>query len=134
MMGGRLIAMGLQTSLQSAPMMGGRLIAMGLQTSLQSAPMMGGKLIAMGLQTSLQLAPMMGGKFIAMGLQTSLQSAPMMGGRVVMASPRDPRMADGFGMERKKDLPFLVAFLFGSLMVLPFHGQVQTKAWKMIKP
>ncbi len=32
------------------------------------------------------------------------------GWEVVMALPRDPRMADGFGMERKKDLPFMVAF------------------------
>jgi len=45
MMGGRWIAMGLQTSSQSAPMMGGRLIAMGLQTSSQSAPMMGRRLL-----------------------------------------------------------------------------------------
>jgi hypothetical protein len=38
------------------------------------------------------------------------------GWEVVMASPRDPTMADGFGMERKKDLPFLVASWFYPFM------------------
>jgi hypothetical protein len=100
------IAMGLQTSLQLAPMTGGRLIAMGLQTSLQSAPMMGGRLIAMGLQTSLQLALMMGGKLIGMGLQTSLQSAPMMGGRLLWHRQEIQEWQMGLGWRERRTSNF----------------------------
>jgi hypothetical protein len=79
---------------------------MGLQTSLQLAPMMGGRLIAMGLQTSLQSAPMMGGKLIAMGLQTSLQSAPMMGGRLLWHRQEIQEWQMGLGWRERRTSHF----------------------------